>query len=108
MKLEIGKEWCIRMAQLEGDAEIGAGRLRLEDVRELLQLDRVFYTADDPGIVRETVSRIRIAGIQVYKRPKLLIDAIRKSSLMALYLPDRKRILLDEALPKLKHRCCVH
>ena len=78
--------------------------LRLEDVRELLQLDRVFYTADDPGIVRETVSRIRIAGIQVYKRPKLLIDAIRKSSLKALYLPDRKRILLDEALPKLKHR----
>ena len=78
--------------------------LRLEDVRELLQLDRVFYTADDPGIVRETISRIRIAGIQVYKRPMLLMDAIRKSSLQALYLPDRKRILLDESLPKLKHR----
>ena len=26
MKLEIGKEWCIRMARIEGDAEIGAGR----------------------------------------------------------------------------------
>ena len=45
-----------------------------------------------------------IAGIQLYKRPTLLIDAIRKSSLQALYLPDRKRILLDESLPKLKHR----
>lgn len=78
--------------------------LRLEDVRELLKLDRVFYTADDPDIVRETISRIRIAGIQVYKRPKLLIDAIRKSSLQALYLPDRKRILLDRSLPELKHR----
>ena len=78
--------------------------LRLEDVRELLQLDRVFYTADDPGIVQETISRIRIAGIQVYKRPTLLIDAIRKSSLQALYLPDRKRILLDKSLHKLKHR----
>ena len=75
--------------------------LRLEEVRELLQLDRVFYTADDPGLVQETISRIRIAGIQVFKRPKLLVDAIRKSSLQALYLPDRKRILLDKSLPKL-------
>ena len=78
--------------------------LALPDVRELLQLDRVFYTADDPGVMRETISRIRVAGVQVYKRPMLLIDAIRKSSLKALYLLDRKRILLDKALPKLKHR----
>ena len=78
--------------------------LRLEDVRELLKLDLDFYTADDPGILRETVSRIRVAGIQVYKRPTLLVDAIRKASLQALYLPDRRRILLDGSLPKLKHR----
>ncbi len=25
MKMEMTKEWCLRMAQLEGDAEIGAG-----------------------------------------------------------------------------------
>ena len=78
--------------------------LRLEGVRDLLRLDLVFYTADDPSVIREAISRIRIAGIQVYKRPMLLIDAIRKSSLKALYLPDRKRILLDVVLPKLKHR----
>ena len=78
--------------------------LALADVRELLQLDRVFYTADDPGVMREAISRIRVAGVQVYKRPMLLIDAVRKSSLKALYLPDRRRILLDKALPKLKHR----
>ena len=78
--------------------------LRLEDVRELLKLNRKFYTADDPGTVREVISRIRVAGIQVYQRPTLLIDAIRKSSLKALYLPDRRRILLDESLPPLKHR----
>ena len=78
--------------------------LRLEDVRELLNLDRKFYTADDPGVVREVIGRIRVAGIQLYKRPTLLIDAIKKSSLQALYIPDRRRILLDESLPKLKHR----
>ena len=78
--------------------------LRLEDVRELLKLDREFYTADDPGVVQEAISRIRIAGLQVYKRPKLLMDVIQKLSLKSLYLPDPKRILLDASLPRLKHR----
>jgi hypothetical protein len=57
-----------------------------------------------PGIAREAISRIRVAAIQVYQRPTLLIDAIRKLSLKALYLPDRKRILLDSSLPPKKHR----
>ena len=30
MKLDIPKEWCERMAQIEGDAEIGAGRLAMD------------------------------------------------------------------------------
>jgi len=78
--------------------------LRLDDVRELLKLDLAYYTAADPGIAREAVSRIRVATIQVFKRPTLIIDAIRKFSLKALYLPDRKRIMLDSDEPKLKHR----
>ena len=32
MNTKISKEWCIRMAQLEGDAEIGAGRLAVDPV----------------------------------------------------------------------------
>ena len=78
--------------------------LRLEHVRELLHLDKAFYTADDPGIVDLVVSRLRVAGVQVLKRPTLLADAIRKLSLKALYLPDRQRILLDSSLPPIKHR----
>lgn len=78
--------------------------LRLEDVRELLKLDLAFYTADDPGLAREAVSRIRVGAIQVFKRPSLIADAIRSFSLKALYLPDRKRIMLDSSIPKLKHR----
>ena len=74
------------------------------DLRELLKLDLDNYTANDPGVLRETASRIRMAGIQVYTRPTLLNDAIRKASLQALYIPDRRRILLDASLPKLKHR----
>lgn len=78
--------------------------LRLELVRDLLRLDVGFYTADNPGLAREVVSRIRVATIQVFERPTLLWDAIKKMSLKALYLPDRKRILLDGSLPQLKHR----
>lgn len=78
--------------------------LRLEDVRHLLKLDRRFYTAKDPSAVQETISRIRVATIQLYERPTLIFDAIKKFSLKALYLPDRKRILLDGDLPEKKHR----
>ena len=78
--------------------------LRLEDVRELLKLDREFYSADDPSLVREVVSRIRVATLQVAQRPMLLLEAIKKWSLQALYVPDRKRILLDATLPEKKHR----
>jgi hypothetical protein len=78
--------------------------LSLDSVRELLNLDRTFYSADDPGLIREAISRIRVATIQVALRPMLLVDAIKKWSLQALYLPDRKRILLDASLPPKKHR----
>ena len=78
--------------------------LLLEDVRALLKLDRGFYRADAPGMADEVISRIRVATIQVYHRPTLIIDVIKKLSLKALYIPDRKRILLDGSLPEKKHR----
>ena len=78
--------------------------LRLEDVRELLKLDLAFYSAEDPGLAREAISRIRVGAIQVFNRPALIIEAVKKFSLKALYLPDRKRIMLDSTIPKLKHR----
>jgi len=54
--------------------------------------------------VRDIASHIYVASKQIIDRPGLLIDAIRKADLKALYIPDRKRILLDEDLPKIKHR----
>jgi hypothetical protein len=73
-------------------------------VRDLLKLDRGYYSSSDDGLLRETVNRMKIAGRQVLKRPTLLLDAVRTLSLKALYLPDQKRILLDQTLPKIKHR----
>ncbi len=76
----------------------------LRVVRDLLKLDRGYYSTTDDGLLRETISRLKVAGLQVLKRPTLLGDAVKSLSLKALYLPDQKRILLDKDLPPLKHR----
>lgn len=78
--------------------------LDLESIYELLRLDRQFYSTTDDGAVREFVSRVKIAGQQIVARPTLLIDVIRKAQLSALWVPDRKRILIDSNTPKLKQR----
>ena len=78
--------------------------LRLEDVCELLRLDRGFFTGESDGLLKTTFSRLKRAGKQLLERPTLLGDAIKKFDLRALYLPDRKRILIDESIPKPKHR----
>lgn len=78
--------------------------LDLRTVRELLKLDRGYYSTTDDGLLRETLSRLRVAGRQVLLRPTILRDAVQSLSLKALYLPDQKRILLDQDLPLIKHR----
>ena len=78
--------------------------LRLETVRDRLGLDRQYYSSTDTSFVRETVHAIKVAGMQILRRPTLLFDAIRTASLKALWLPDAKRILIDSDLPELKHR----
>jgi transcriptional regulator with XRE-family HTH domain len=35
MKIEVSKNWCLRMAQLEGDSEIGAGSLAIDPVLDV-------------------------------------------------------------------------
>ena len=78
--------------------------LDLEVVRDLLKLDLAYYTAKDPGVLQEVISKMTMAGKQVLARPSRILDAGRKFDLRALYIPDRKKILLDKDQPKLKHR----
>lgn len=85
-------------------AELTEPPVDLRVVRELLKLDRGYYSTADQGLLRETFSKLMVAGVQVLKRPTLLADAVKAMSLKALYLPDQKRILLDADLPPLKHR----
>lgn len=76
----------------------------LRVVRDLLKLNRGYYSTTDDSLLREVFSRMKVAGLQVLKRPTVLRDAVQTLSLKALYLPDQKRILLDKDLPPLKHR----
>jgi Zn-dependent peptidase ImmA (M78 family) len=78
--------------------------LKIEDVRELLRLDRQYYSSSDDGILREVAHRLKVAGKQLIKRPSLLVDVVKKWDLKALYLPDSKRILIDQDLHELKQR----
>lgn len=78
--------------------------LKLEDVRQLQRLDRYFYSTVDTSPLREFVSRIRVGAKQVIERPTLLLDVVKAGNFKAFYMPDRKRILMDESVPKLKHR----
>jgi Zn-dependent peptidase ImmA (M78 family) len=78
--------------------------LNLELVRELLRLDRHYYSSTDDSALREVAHRLVIAGKQVLARPSLLKDVIKKWDLRALFVPDRKRILIDTNLPPPKQR----
>lgn len=78
--------------------------LRIGDVRELLRLDTTFYVSTDASIFREMFSRAYVGAQQVFARPTLLADALSKFQLRALWVPDRKRILIDQNVPAIKHR----
>jgi Zn-dependent peptidase ImmA (M78 family) len=78
--------------------------INLNDVRELLRLDRQYYSSTEDGALREVAHRLTLAGKQIIARPALLLDVIKKFDLRALYIPDGKRILLDSNLPDAKQR----
>ena len=86
--------------------ELGAPEppVNLDDIRELLQLDRSYFSNERDDLLASVASKLKRGGKQLLRRPTLLFDAIRKIELRALYLPDHKRILIDESIPKPKHR----
>lgn len=93
-----------RVAKLLADLGSPSPPLDLDQVRELLKLDRQYYTSTDSGVVQEVIHRLTIGTKQVFSNPTRIIDAIKQRSLKALWLPERKRILIDESLPDMKKR----
>ena len=62
--------------------------LSLDDVRALQKLDRRYYSSVEDGPLREYISKAYIGAKQVFSRPTLILDVVRKRSLKALY-PQR-------------------
>ena len=78
--------------------------IRLDDIRELLRLDRHYFSSTDDGAIREFISKVKIGAQQLFLRPTLILDVVKKASVSAFWIPDGKRILIDKNLPEKKHR----
>jgi Zn-dependent peptidase ImmA (M78 family) len=93
-----------RVAKILKDLGDPEPPIRLEVVRELLRLDLAYYSSSDERVIAETIHRLTVGGKQILSRPALLLEALQKWDLKALWVPDRKRILIDAELPTVKKR----
>jgi hypothetical protein len=93
-----------RVARIHRDLDYRGGKIELSEVRALMKLDLAYYAADDAGVLDGVVHKLKIGAKQVIKRPILLLEAVRKLELKALFVPDRKQILIDASLPDPKKR----
>lgn len=78
--------------------------LRLELVRDLLALDLKYYSSTDVNPLAEFAHRIKVGGKQLVARPSLILDVVKKAKLSGLWLPDNRRIFIDQEVPAAKHR----
>lgn len=92
-----------RIARVLADLDDPEPPLDLDAVRELLRLDREFYSSTDAGVLKEVIHRLRIGSKQVLLKPTRILTAIKERSLRALWVPEHKKIFIDTSL-KLKQR----
>lgn len=93
-----------RVARMLQDLGNPTPPIKLPEVRELLRLDIEYYSTNDPTLLQEFIHKLNVAGKQLLLRPTLIFDVVKEFSLKALFLPDRKRILLDSSIPDAKQR----
>lgn len=104
LKPRVRSDISVRVEKLLRELGNPEPPLDLENVRLLLELDLGYFSTESEGLLKRMVSRLRRGGKQILDRPHLLLEAITKFQLRALYLPDQKRVLIDEKVPQAKHR----
>ncbi|HEV7165192.1 MAG TPA: hypothetical protein VGO35_07390 [Gammaproteobacteria bacterium] len=97
---DIGK----RIAGIHRDIGYRDGAVNLADVRDTLKLDLRYYSAESTDLVDEVAHRLRLGAKRLMDNPAALIDVVKKFDLRALYIPAKKRILIDQGIPDLKKR----
>lgn len=78
--------------------------LDLDAVFKLQQLDPQYYRTSEDGVVRETISRVKVGAKLFFERPTRIWEAIKTANLKALWIPEQKRILVDGDLHVMKQR----
>ena len=78
--------------------------LSLPAVRELLKLDFGYYSSSDTTLVDEVVHAVRMAGLELIRNPTRLWNVIKERRLCALWVPQRRQILIDQDEPSARHR----
>ena len=78
--------------------------LDLEAVIDLLKLDFKYYSSTDLSFFDEIAHQVRVAGKLVLREPGRILDVILKAKLSALWLPNGRRIFMDENVPTPKQR----
>lgn len=93
-----------RVARLLKDVDAVEPPLDLDAVREVLELDRGYYSADNTGLLRDVFHKLQIGSKQVIKDPTRILDVVKERKLRALWVPQKRKILLDETLHPLQQR----
>ena len=78
--------------------------ISLDAIRELLRLDKTFYTLKDPSFLNHFLHKLTIAGQQVLTQPTRLLTALQKWDIKALWIPEQRQILLDDSIVAKKKR----
>src|SRR5207249_959446 len=79
--------------------------LSLPDVRQLLKLDLKYYDGSDSGLISELSHRVKLLAKKTLPDiGKHLSEALAKSKLLAFWVPDSKKVLIDASVPEPKHR----
>jgi hypothetical protein len=78
------------------DGDLRKPPIQIVDIIEHLKLHRDFYSLDDPKLLRRVAHRIQIGTNKIVN---ILREKIR---LAALWLPNEKRILVDQSQPEPK------
>ena len=76
----------------------------LQVARDRLELDLRYYSSADTSAFEGFVHKLKVGTKQFFRRPKLMVEAVRQLDLRAMYLPDLKRILMDADLKDIKKR----
>ena len=76
----------------------------LDAIRELLRLDKTYYSLEDPSLLDRVLHKLTIAGNQVLLQPTRLLTVLQKWDIKALWVPDNRQILLDDAMAEKKKR----